>query len=40
MKQQVRFCTSSDGVRIAWCVTGAGAPLVMSASWLTHLEHQ
>jgi pimeloyl-ACP methyl ester carboxylesterase/DNA-binding CsgD family transcriptional regulator len=40
MKQQVRFCTSSDGVRIAWSVTGAGAPLVMSASWLTHLEHQ
>ncbi len=40
MKQQVRFCTSSDGVRVAYSVTGTGGPLVMSASWLTHLEHQ
>ena len=40
MQQQVRFCASSDGVQIAYSVTGGGAPLVMSASWLTHLEHQ
>lgn len=40
MNQTIRFCTSTDGVRLAYAVSGAGSPLVMSASWLTHLEHQ
>jgi pimeloyl-ACP methyl ester carboxylesterase/DNA-binding CsgD family transcriptional regulator len=40
MAQQVRFCTSFDGTRIAYATSGEGPPLVMSASWLTHLEHQ
>ena len=40
MKQSIRFCTSSDGVKLAYAVTGDGPPLVMSATWLTHLEHQ
>lgn len=40
MKQQVRFCSSFDGARIAYAICGEGPPLVMSASWLTHLEHQ
>ena len=40
MTQQVRFCTSFDGTRIAYATSGEGPPLVMSASWLTHLEHQ
>ena len=38
MKQSIRFCTSSDGVKLAYAVTGDGPPLVMSATWLTHLE--
>src|SRR5574341_2611133 len=40
MHQQTRFCTSFDGVRIAYAIVGRGSPLVMSASWLTHLENQ
>jgi pimeloyl-ACP methyl ester carboxylesterase/DNA-binding CsgD family transcriptional regulator len=40
MDQNIRFCTTSDGVRLAYAVSGAGSPLVMSATWLTHLEHQ
>jgi pimeloyl-ACP methyl ester carboxylesterase/DNA-binding CsgD family transcriptional regulator len=40
MDQDIRFCTTSDGVRLAYAVSGAGSPLVMSATWLTHLEHQ
>lgn len=40
MAQQVRFCRSFDGTRIAYATSGEGPPLVMSASWLTHLEHQ
>jgi len=40
MKQEVRFCSSFDGARIAYALSGRGAPLVLSATWLSHLEHQ
>jgi pimeloyl-ACP methyl ester carboxylesterase/DNA-binding CsgD family transcriptional regulator len=40
MNQDIRFCKSADGVRLAYAVSGEGSPLVMSATWLTHLEHQ
>jgi pimeloyl-ACP methyl ester carboxylesterase/DNA-binding CsgD family transcriptional regulator len=40
MNQEIRFCTTADGVRLAYAVSGKGPPLVMSATWLTHLEHQ
>jgi len=40
MNQDIRFCTSGDGIRLAYAVSGEGPPLVMSATWLTHLEHQ
>ncbi len=40
MNQNVRFCTTSDHVRLAYAVSGKGPQLVMSATWLTHLEHQ
>ena len=39
MEQRIRFCTSSDGARIAYAEHGGGAPLVKVANWLTHLEH-
>lgn len=39
MKQQIRICTASDGVKIAYSVTGSGPPLVKAANYLTHLEH-
>jgi pimeloyl-ACP methyl ester carboxylesterase/DNA-binding CsgD family transcriptional regulator len=34
----IRFCTSSDGVRIAFATCGSGPPLVKAANWLTHIE--
>ncbi len=37
--QRVRFCTSGDGTRIAYAVSGSGRPLVRAGHWLTHLEH-
>ena len=40
MNQDIRFCTSSDGVKLAYAVSGEGPPLAMSATWLSHLEHQ
>ncbi|MBI2912390.1 MAG: alpha/beta hydrolase, partial [Chloroflexi bacterium] len=38
MEQQIRFCTTSDGVTIAYSVAGEGAPLLMTPGWVTHLE--
>jgi pimeloyl-ACP methyl ester carboxylesterase len=38
--QQVRFCESFDGARIAWAASGSGPPLLLLPSWLTHLEYQ
>jgi pimeloyl-ACP methyl ester carboxylesterase/DNA-binding CsgD family transcriptional regulator len=40
MNQSIRFCTTPDGVQLAYAVSGEGPPLVMAATWLTHLEHQ
>ena len=37
-KQQIRFCTSHDGARIAYATSGHGPPLVKAANWLSHLE--
>lgn len=39
MRPQVRFCTSSDGVRLAYAISGNGPPLVRAPHWFTHLEH-
>jgi pimeloyl-ACP methyl ester carboxylesterase/DNA-binding CsgD family transcriptional regulator len=39
MQQQIRFCTSSDGVRLAYAVSGTGPPLLRAPHWMTHLEH-
>lgn len=36
--QQVRYCTSGDGTRLAWSAVGEGLPLVKTANWLNHLE--
>ena len=38
MRQEVRFCSAPHGIRIAYAVHGRGAPLVRTATWLTHLE--
>jgi pimeloyl-ACP methyl ester carboxylesterase/DNA-binding CsgD family transcriptional regulator len=38
VEQQIRFCESTGGVRIAYAQHGRGPPLVKGAHWLTHLE--
>jgi pimeloyl-ACP methyl ester carboxylesterase/DNA-binding CsgD family transcriptional regulator len=40
MKQQIRFCRSFDGTRLAYAVSGEGPPLVRAPHWLTHLEYE
>lgn len=36
--QHVRFCSASDGTRLAYSIIGEGPPLVKAANWLNHLE--
>jgi pimeloyl-ACP methyl ester carboxylesterase/DNA-binding CsgD family transcriptional regulator len=36
--QQIRFCKSRDGTRIAYAVSGSGPPLVWIQHWVHHLE--
>lgn len=38
-RQKIQFCTASDDVRIAYATVGEGTPIVKTANWLTHLEH-
>jgi DNA-binding winged helix-turn-helix (wHTH) protein/pimeloyl-ACP methyl ester carboxylesterase len=38
-QHEIRFCTASDGVRIAYALAGHGPPLVKAANWLNHLEY-
>jgi class 3 adenylate cyclase/pimeloyl-ACP methyl ester carboxylesterase len=40
MEQQIRFCTASDDVRIAYALVGQGPPLVRVLGWFTHLEYE
>jgi pimeloyl-ACP methyl ester carboxylesterase/DNA-binding CsgD family transcriptional regulator len=38
-EQEIRFCRSADGVRLAYATHGAGPPLVVVSCWLSHLQH-
>jgi pimeloyl-ACP methyl ester carboxylesterase/DNA-binding winged helix-turn-helix (wHTH) protein len=37
-RQQIRFCTAPDGVRLAFATSGSGPPLVKAANWFSHLD--
>jgi pimeloyl-ACP methyl ester carboxylesterase/DNA-binding CsgD family transcriptional regulator len=39
LQQQIRFCKTSDGVRLAFATVGKGPPLVKASNWLSHVEH-
>ena len=38
-RQSLRFCTATDGTRIAIASIGSGPPLLRAAHWLSHVEH-
>jgi pimeloyl-ACP methyl ester carboxylesterase/DNA-binding winged helix-turn-helix (wHTH) protein len=38
LRQEVRFCRSSDGLQIAYARVGSGLPIVKAGNWLNHLE--
>jgi pimeloyl-ACP methyl ester carboxylesterase/DNA-binding CsgD family transcriptional regulator len=37
--QELRFCRSADGTRIAYARHGSGPPLLIATCWLSHLQH-
>jgi class 3 adenylate cyclase/pimeloyl-ACP methyl ester carboxylesterase len=37
-EQEIQFCTTPDGVQLAYARTGRGSPLVKTGNWMTHLE--
>ena len=39
LEQEIRFCATRDGVRIAFATVGQGPPLIKTANWLNHLEY-
>lgn len=39
MTQQIQYCTTDDGIRLAYSVIGKGSPIVRASHWLSHLEY-
>jgi pimeloyl-ACP methyl ester carboxylesterase len=39
MHQEIQYCTTSDGVRLAYCKIGKGTPVVRTPHWFAHLEY-
>lgn len=38
MNRQIRLCSTTEGVRIAYAASGQGPALVKTANWFTHLD--
>ena len=38
-RHSIQFCRTSDGVRLAYAITGKGVPLVKAGRWLSHVEY-
>jgi pimeloyl-ACP methyl ester carboxylesterase len=39
VEQQVQYCTTPDGVRLAYSIIGKGSRLVRTSHWFSHLDH-
>jgi pimeloyl-ACP methyl ester carboxylesterase len=39
-RQEIRYCTTCDGIRLAYASIGSGPPLVKASNWLTHLDFE
>jgi pimeloyl-ACP methyl ester carboxylesterase/DNA-binding winged helix-turn-helix (wHTH) protein len=39
-RQEIRYCLTGDGVRLAYAGIGSGPPLVKASNWLTHLDYE
>jgi len=38
MEQRIRFCTTADGIRIAYATVGTGPAFMVPPGWISHLE--
>jgi predicted ATPase/pimeloyl-ACP methyl ester carboxylesterase/DNA-binding SARP family transcriptional activator len=36
--EEVRYCTTREGVRLAYAMSGTGPPIVKAANWMSHLR--
>jgi pimeloyl-ACP methyl ester carboxylesterase/DNA-binding CsgD family transcriptional regulator len=39
LRHATRFCTSPDGVGLAYAIEGEGSPLIKAGNWMTHLDY-
>ena len=39
VNQQIKYCRTPDGVRLAYATAGSGPILVKTANWMNHLEY-
>ena len=39
LNQEIKYCRTPDGVRLAYAISGSGPPLVKAANWMNHLEY-
>lgn len=39
LHQEIRFCRTADGTRLAYATVGEGPVLVKAANWMTHLDY-
>ncbi len=40
LQQRVRYCTSTDGVHLAYATIGNGPPVLKAPNWLNHIEYE
>jgi pimeloyl-ACP methyl ester carboxylesterase/DNA-binding CsgD family transcriptional regulator len=40
VRHETRFCTSFDGIGLAYAIDGEGPPLVKASNWMTHLDYE
>jgi RNA polymerase sigma factor (sigma-70 family) len=40
VRHETRFCTSFDGLGLAYAIDGDGPPLVKASNWMTHLDYE
>ncbi len=38
LTQEIRYCSTPDGTRLAYALSGQGIPIVRAAHWMSHLE--
>jgi class 3 adenylate cyclase/pimeloyl-ACP methyl ester carboxylesterase len=38
-RQEIRYCRTADGVRLAYAISGSGPSIVKTANWMNHVEY-